>query len=347
MAVAHPNNSICRQIFKRFQTKALSSPSPKAQAQQLIAVLKKRMGDNIPRSLLDVIRGHRQEFKNSADEMKELFDDISNGNFSERVKTDICECCIALARLSRENQDVLGEFVRGICKLSVFETWSIAMETGGSGRLFAGIGTVGATGYMSSVLQQVLRIPAFQTQVAKFDAGNSAAIREMQSILYSLMFLDRRLIDTTSFIINWREWGGQLVSSSMELDANEFLICFCDSLPSELQTLFTGQFLNILTSVNGDPIAEIRERFFSVGLPVVGAGSLEESLRQLSAPEFFDDDNQYLIPDGKLVSAKKCQKFETLPAVLVFQLRRFDFDLLFVKHAPVSCFSVGVVQQPL
>ena len=65
-------------------------------------------------------------------------------------------------------------------------------------------------------------------------------------------------------------------------------------------------------------------------VPVVikGFGTLEESLAKSSEFEMLEGKNQYFCGHcNKLVDAKRRTCFKRLPAILIFSLLRFDYDM--------------------
>jgi ubiquitin C-terminal hydrolase len=319
MAERHMNHSYFRQIFDHYFESVLKSESPKDQLKLLIRLLRRAVTTKVADNLEKTVDRERHHLAKSAEELSELLDILSTQPMKDDSKRALYESAVVLAKLSPENREVLSKFIDRICHIRAGDRWNIAsIETD---RALAGMQNLTATCYMNSVLQQILRIPAFQFELSRIDSSHDQSIEALRQMLFSLMFSQRRVVDTGAFIGTWKGWGSQPVSAAEQQDANEFLVFLLDGWPDQLSSLFRGEITNICSF--GNEITETVEPFWSVSLEVNGTSHLDDSLKAFASVKVSD---QFIRDGDKLASARWTHRLKTLPPILVLQLRRFDFD---------------------
>jgi ubiquitin C-terminal hydrolase len=100
---------------------------------------------------------------------------------------------------------------------------------------------LGATCYLNSVFQQILRIPAFQYLLLKEASQTDAVLFALQNLTTCLLKSKRQYGDTAIFCEVWRGWGNQPISLHEQQDAKEFLELLLDGLPPSVSSLFRGE----------------------------------------------------------------------------------------------------------
>lgn len=70
------------------------------------------------------------------------------------------------------------------------------------------------------------------------------------------------------------------------------------------------------------------DTFLDLSLEINRASDLTRALQRFTSSEYLDGANKYICPKQKRkVRAAKCMTVEQAPAVLVIQLKRFEFSM--------------------
>jgi ubiquitin carboxyl-terminal hydrolase 7 len=177
------------------------------------------------------------------------------------------------------------------------------------------------------VLQQVLRIPAFQYLLLKEPGEQGTSLRELQILMTHLLRSKRGRCETVSFCQTWKGWGGKPISISEQQDANEFFQLFLSQLPKPVIDLFQGE---ICVDFRGVQDANFHrqhdEQFLSLGVTVKDVPNIESSLELIWRREILAGNNQYQTDAGAKIDVYRVQYLKKPPPILVFQLKRFQYD---------------------
>ncbi|EGC32265.1 hypothetical protein DICPUDRAFT_95315 [Dictyostelium purpureum] len=91
--------------------------------------------------------------------------------------------------------------------------------------------------------------------------------------------------------------------------------------------LYKGSFVNRLTCTECGMVKDRMEFFQDIPVTVKGFSSIEESLNSFTSPETLDGKNMYSCDScNKKVVATFQVKLGKVPPILIFALRRFDYD---------------------
>jgi hypothetical protein len=82
--------------------------------------------------------------------------------------------------------------------------------------------------------------------------SDGQVIRELQTMLDSLLFSKRGRADTDPFARCWRGWTKQPIVRMDQQDTNEFMSYFLDQLPAALTDIFQGEYVHTITTQSND-----------------------------------------------------------------------------------------------
>jgi hypothetical protein len=204
-----------------------------------------------------------------------------------------------------------------------------------------GIINLGSTGYMTSVLQVLFHLPRFRATVYSLTSA-SRMVRELQRLFGSLQVASKPC--STKLLTQTLQWtdldalpgrGGagqrdseaffRLILAQIRESSSDPSVC----------DLFTGKYATPLRSLNMDLSAVQIEDFWLIPLEIRGTSSLYEAINKFVEPQLAPSD-QYFGDLHLRHDQSSGFEFIELPPVLVFSLRRFDFDLLHIRRDPVS-----------
>ena len=230
-------------------------------------------------------------------------------------------------------------------KMSRRERSCIPMDTDPITTEYCGIENLGATCYMNSILQALYHLPAFRKLIFEIPLDNDECLE--RSIiwnlqrLFGLMQTGNRTV-STKLLTHSFGWDDDDISNQQ--DSQEFMRLVISTIEEKLKgtplqesirKLFMGR---IQSTIKHDKcVKRSLSEFYDVQLVVKNCASLQESLGRLTENERMEKDNRYFDEEtGRYHNAIRSMKFETLPAVLHFQLSRFEYDFCQKKMVKIN-----------
>ena len=201
---------------------------------------------------------------------------------------------------------------------------------------YVGLKNLGCICYLNSLLQIFFHIIPFRESIL-----NSYCNNEVKNVLYqtkylftSLKYLDIEYFEPKDFTDNF---DNQKLNIKEQMDMDEFFSLFLDKLENRLKgtdnedlikyffEIKTSDNLNFFNGCNHHRKKEVS--LLSVQLQVKGKSNLKESLDSFVEGELMDNENCIFCEQcNKKFPAVKSQSFKKLPRILIFVLKRFEFD---------------------
>ena len=216
----------------------------------------------------------------------------------------------------------------------IFELQKICFNTGtrfSSEKI--GIINEAMTCYMNSMLQTLNSLSYFKKAIFKVpDEKKESCIYGLQRLFYDLETSKKPV--TTSHLIESFGWSGDEVM--VQHDIQEFNLLLSDSLEKKMKGteadgifkyLFEGKILNYIRCINVNYKSEREETYSDIQLNVKGNKNIYEALDSYVIPEILEKDNQYQSDSFGKQDAEKGVKFVKLPPVIIFQLKRFEYNM--------------------
>ncbi|KAE8678665.1 Ubiquitin carboxyl-terminal hydrolase 26 [Hibiscus syriacus] len=202
----------------------------------------------------------------------------------------------------------------------------------------AGLTNLGATCYANSILQCLYMNKSFRQGVFSVEPDvliQHPVVDQLARLFAQLHASRMAFIDSAPFIKTLE------LDNGVQQDSHEFLTllfsllerCLSDSKVLKARTivqdLFRGSVSHVTTcsKCGKDSEASLNmEDFYELELNVKGLKTLDESLTDYLSIEELHGDNQYFCEScNTRVDASRSIKLRTLPDVLNFQLKRYDF----------------------
>ena len=216
-----------------------------------------------------------------------------------------------------------------------FDHWNINTKSNLK-KDYVGLKNLGCICYLNSLLQIFFSIIPFRESII-----NSYCKNEEKNVLYQLKYLFSSLkyYDTEYFIPYdfTQNFDNEKLNIREQMDMDEFFSLLLDKLENRLKGTnnenIIKYFFEIKTSddlifqqgCNHHRSKEVS--LLSVQLQVKGKKNIKESLDTFVEGELMDKDNCiYCEHCNKKFPAVKSQSFKKLPRILIFVLKRFEFN---------------------
>ena len=216
---------------------------------------------------------------------------------------------------------------------------------------YVGIRNLGCTCYMNSMLQQLFMIETFRNGLLSCQSPNDpdTPLYQLQKIMVGLKQSDKAYIQVKGLCAAYKNWEGQPINPHEQMDIDEFFNGLMDKVEEGLKETNTPRlveehFRGILTHqcIGKGACTHKSERdepFLVIPLEIKNKRSIIESLEALTVGEVLEGDNAYACDDcNAKVVAKRRLCIRSLPNVLIFSLRRFDFDMDTMNRVKLNSF---------
>ena len=201
---------------------------------------------------------------------------------------------------------------------------------------FIGLKNLGCTCYMNSLMQTFYSIIPLRESFLriKIEQKTKNSLYEVQKLFFSLKYCKEKFYIPESFVNNY---DNEKLNVHQQMDIDEFFSNLIDKLENRLKNseneniikyFFQGRLNDVLTFQEGCSHHRTNiSNFYSIQLQIRNKKSLYESLDTLIEGELMNEDNCIFCPEcNKKMPAVKSQNFKTLPRMLIFVLKRFEFD---------------------
>ena len=211
---------------------------------------------------------------------------------------------------------------------------------------FVGLKNVGCTCYMNSLLQVFFNFVPFRESILKCPCKEEKknSLYQIKKVFYSLKYLQVNYYTPSDFPQNFDD---EVLNVHLQMDVDEFFGNILDKIENRLKKtknenlvkyFFQGSQNDILKFQDGCTHHRINvNNFYSIQLQVQNKKNIYESLDTLTEGELMNGDNCIFCPKcNKKIPAVKSQKFKTLPRMLIFVLKRFEFDYDTLKKVKIN-----------
>lgn len=199
-----------------------------------------------------------------------------------------------------------------------------------------GLKNQGATCYLNSLLQSLYLTNAFRRAIYSIPTEDELVPRNnsayaLQRLFYFLQHHDAAISTlelTSSFGWDTRQIFEQQDVQELSRILMDRMEARMKGTESEkaLANLFVGSTKTFLECINVDYSSSSSQVFWDVQLNVKNNKNLDESFKDCIQVETMDGENKYFAEGFGLQDARKGDIFESFPAVLHLQLKRFEYN---------------------
>ena len=211
---------------------------------------------------------------------------------------------------------------------------------------FVGLKNLGCTCYMNSLLQIFYNFIPFRESLLKCKCKeeNKNSLYQIKKLFYSLKYLQVNYYTPSDFPKNFDD---EELNVHQQMDVDEFFGNILDKIENRLKNtknenlvkyFFQGRQNDLLTFQDGCTHHRTNIiNFYSIQLQVQHKKNIYESLDSLTEGELMNGDNCIFCPEcNKKFPAVKSQNFKNLPRMLIFVLKRFEFNYDTMKKVKIN-----------
>lgn len=213
---------------------------------------------------------------------------------------------------------------------------------------YAGLRNLSNTCYLNSLFSQLfmnVEFRGFFLNLPHFDESKHKLVLELAKVFAHMQNSYEKSIDPSGAVEAITTYEGEQIDVSVQMDVDEFFNLLFDRLEGQIdhsarnafKSIYGGQLVQQVKSKECEHISERFEPFSAVQVEIKGKARLEDSLRAYVEGEVLQGENKYSCTScGRHVDAVKRACLKDVPDNLIFNLKRFDYDIMTGMRAKVN-----------
>ncbi|KAK4940980.1 hypothetical protein LTR10_019024 [Elasticomyces elasticus] len=223
------------------------------------------------------------------------------------------------------------------------ERQSLRSEVG-----YAGLRNLSNTCYLNSLFTHLfmnVEFRAFFFDPSNLDDTKQKLVMELAKVFAHMQNSYEKSIDPSLAVEAITTYEGDQIDVSVQMDVDEFFNLLFDRLEGQIpsrvrnsfRSIYGGQLVQQVKSKECEHISERLEPFSAVQVEIKGKPRLEDSLRAYVEGEVLQGENKYSCTScGRHVDAVKRACLKEVPNNIIFNLKRFDYDIMTGMRAKIN-----------
>ena len=261
---------------------------------------------------------------------------------------------LVMENIQNENEEEMNYFFNKLTDLHKqcywkgdnLSDWKLDYKESNKLSSFIGLKNLGCTCYMNSLLQVFFNFIPFRESLLKCRCKeeNKNSLYQVKKLFYSLKYLQVNYYTPNDFPYNFDD---EVLNVHQQMDVDEFFGNILDKIENRLKNtknenlvkyFFQGRQNDLLTFQDGCSHHRTNIiNFYSIQLQVQNKKNIYESLDTLTEGELMNGENCIFCPEcKKKCPAVKSQNFKNLPRMLIFVLKRFEFNYETMKKVKIN-----------
>ena len=218
---------------------------------------------------------------------------------------------------------------------------------------YAGLRNLSNTCYLNSLFTQLFMNPTLRDLILHaniVDESKQALLSELSKLFASMQSSYEKFVDTTptveAVVVPSFTGKEEHIDVAVQMDVDEFYNILFDQLEQQIldpeakhifKTIYGGQLVQQVKSKECEHISERFEPFSNIQVEIKGKRNLEEGLKAYVEGEVLQGDNKYSCTScARHVDAVKRACLKEVPDNLIFNLKRFDYDIISGQRCKIN-----------
>lgn len=257
------------------------------------------------------------------------------------VRESLYDLLLMLCQTAQDLEDLVTEFSSDLIPHDLFEPGisherqSLRSEVG-----YAGLRNLSNTCYLNSLFSQLFMNVQFRNLflTARPNPTSQPLLNELAKVFAYMQNSFQKYIDPAGAVESIMTYDGDQIDVTVQMDVDEFFNLLFDRLEAQItdldmkskfKSLYGGETIQQIKSKECEHVSERPEPFAVLPVEIKNKSRLEESLTSYVEGEVLQGDNKYSCTScGRHVDAVKRSCLKDVPDNLIFNLKRFDYDIL-------------------
>ncbi|EXJ95156.1 hypothetical protein A1O1_00275 [Capronia coronata CBS 617.96] len=213
---------------------------------------------------------------------------------------------------------------------------------------YAGLRNLSNTCYLNSLFSQLFMNVEFRDFFLTgpgLHGPKKKLVAELSKVFAHMQNSYEKSIDPSVAVEAITTYEGEQIDVTVQMDVDEFFNLLFDRLEGQIdhqarevfKSMYGGQLVQQVKSKECEHISERLEPFSAVQVEIKGKARLEDSLRAYVEGEVLQGENKYSCTScGRHVDAVKRACLKDVPDNLIFNLKRFDYDIMTGTRAKIN-----------
>ncbi|KAJ9608473.1 hypothetical protein H2200_007461 [Cladophialophora chaetospira] len=257
------------------------------------------------------------------------------------VRESLYSLILILCQGPRDLATVVTELKDDLLQADFFESWysherqSLRTDVG-----YAGLKNLSNTCYLNSLFSQLfmnVQFREFFIKMRSADGSRQKLVVELAKVFANMQNSYDKAVDPAFAVEAITTYEGEQIDVSVQMDVDEFFNLLFDRIEGQIdpsvrdvfKSMYGGQLVQQVKSKECEHVSERLEPFSAVQVEIKGKARLEDSLRAYVEGEVLQGENKYSCTScGRHVDAVKRACLKDVPDNLIFNLKRFDYDIM-------------------
>ena len=206
---------------------------------------------------------------------------------------------------------------------------------------YAGLRNLSNTCYLNSLVSQLFMNVKFRELIIGIkvvDENKQKLITELGNVFANMQSSYEKYANPQEAVESITQYTGEEIDVTVQMDVDEFFNLLFDRLEAQIvdtdardafKAFYGGQLVQQIKSKECEHVSERLEPFSAVQVEIKGKSRLEDGLAAYVEGEVLQGENKYSCTScNRHVDAVKRACLKEIPDNLIFNLKRFDYDIM-------------------
>ncbi|KAK5956953.1 hypothetical protein OHC33_002442 [Knufia fluminis] len=266
------------------------------------------------------------------------------------TRTALYDLTLSACQSAQALSTIVGELVDSTIDKDAFspiaanERKALRSEEG-----YCGLRNLSNTCYLNSLFCHLFMNVKFRELIIGInvvDQNKQKLVAELANVFANMQSSFEKYVSPEDAVESITQYTGEQIDVTVQMDVDEFFNLLFDRLEAQIidpgareafKAMYGGQLVQQIKSKECEHVSERLEPFSAIQIEIKGKSGLEEGLKAYVEGEILQGDNKYSCTGcARHVDAVKRACIKEMPDNLIFNLKRFDYDIMTGMRAKVN-----------